>query len=497
MSNNTNANGQKTTKRVVRSLNDAEIGFVSAVLKKTPLLSDADISHQLKDAGYASDLSLKDLRNKVRYARLKITGEAPAVRTRVQTHKDGSVTVNRCETGMSDENAEKFLDEKLLEEMNLDPRKFVLSSYGESEWETANGDTLHSTRKKFVRMNPNEINADNMATATIRRKLMDVYGNNVENLNADIKKFGDAETLLANVFGAFYGQTKIVRNENAKYSLILPNPDDHIGEGAASKMVKSYKATYQNYIIPHIKERYFSGNSVMVDTIDIPILGDMVHCDNGAGTTTAGTALHPKSDVYTSFDHCVDFFEWLICTLRETFKVPVRLIYVYGNHDTNMGFGIIRTLQMAFRKVNGVEFIVNEKLFGVDGNDEDNWYAEAEKNPEYLWVPYGDLGITYTHGKFMKKNMKEIPEVANIAARKMVSYNVVMYGHLHHINEASGNANQHNYGLSTPNFVRDKFGRSLGCVTDPEFYVFEVNHQTNRVNYTQFPSLPYNKQKMI
>lgn len=490
-------NAKKSTKRVIRALNEKEMGFVSAILADKPYLSDADIAHNLHNNGYANDLSQKDLRNKIRYARLKITEEAPAVRTRIQTHKDGSVTINHHDTGMKMDHAEKYLDEKLLSEMNLDPSKYALSSYGESEWETAKGDTLHSTRKKFVRLNSKDIDTNNLALATTRRKLMQIFNNNVDRINTGIEKFESPAELLTNAYGAFYSTTKIVKDTTGKYSILLPLTDLHIGEGAADKMAKSYKATFENTILPQIKERYFGSGSSSVRTIDIPCLGDIIHCDNAAGTTTAGTALQPKSDAYTSFDVAVDFIEWLIATLRDTFKVPVRIIYVYGNHDNNMGFGIMRVLAAMFRNVEGVEFLINEKLISTNNfeEDEDDWYNEAERNPEYMWVSYDRVGITYAHGKFMKKNMKEIPDVANINARRDADYNAVIYGHLHHLAEGTANANQHNFGISTPNFVRDKFARSLGCVTDPEFYLFEVNHHTNRVNYTPFPSLPYNKQR--
>jgi predicted phosphodiesterase len=493
-------NKKKNTKEIktkgkhkYRALNDTEIGFISAILMEKPYISDADIATSLYSQNYAQDLPRKVLRDKIRYARTKIVDEEiPAVRTRVITHKDGSFTVNRHETGMSTDFSDKYLDEQLLTEMKLDPSQYVLSSYGESEWETAKGDTLHSKRKKFVRLTPDKVDISNLMATTSRRKVMEIFNQDVNKVNNALNHLGLSE-ILSEVYASFYNSTEIKLNTEGKYSVLLPLTDLHIGEGSAEKMVMSYKATYENLIFPQIHERYFQTTSTSVRTIDIPCLGDIIHCDNIAGTTTAGTALHPHTDVYSSFDKAVDFIEWLIATLRNTFKVPVRLIYVYGNHDTHMGFGIMRVLKAMFKNVEGVDFLINEKLF--PNADEDNWYAENEKNPEYLWVPYGNLGITYTHGKFMKKNMKEIPEVANINARKDVDYNVVIYGHLHHIAEGTAGANQHNFGISTPNFVRDKFGRSLGCVTDPEFYIFEVNHHTNRVNYTPIPSLPYNKQR--
>lgn len=486
MSNNT-----KNTKRKIRNLSAEETGFVSAILADKPYISDADIAHALHNNGYARDILVKDLRNKVRYARLKITKEAPAVRTRIQTHKDGSITMNQTETGQNMEHSEQYLDEKLLEDVNLDPSQYALSSYGESEWESANGETLHSTRKKFVRLTQKEIDANNLAQATTRRKAMEIFGNDVKVINENSEKLGGLDKVLGNAYGAFYGATKIDKNPDGKYSVIIPLADLHIGERDAASMVRSYKMTFEKTILPELQEKYFV-RSGLVRTIDLACLGDIVHCDNERGETAHGTALQPTTDGYRSFDMAIDFLEWLITTIRETFKVPVRIIYVYGNHDTNLGFGLMRTLAALFKKVDGVSFVVNEKLF--HSNEEDDWYQDYEANPEYLWVKYGDVGITYTHGKFCKKNMKNIPEVANPNARRDVLYNAVIYGHLHHLAEGSTDVHQHNYGLSTPNFTRDKFGKGLGCVTNPEFYLFEVNHQTNRVSYTPYPSLPYNKQ---
>lgn len=490
---------KRSEKRVVRALNDKEIGFITAVLKKTPYLSDANIAQEIHNEGLAKDLNRKDLRNKVRYARRKITGEKPSERVRIQNLKDGSVVINAHETGMSDENSEKYLDEQLLADMGLNPEKFALSSYGESEWEVLKDgkpQVLHSRRKKFTKLTANDFDAAIMENGTYRKRLLEIYDGDVKTMNEDIQKFGSVQKLLENAYGAFYNGCEIKTNPDGMYSLVIPLADLHIGEGDAKKMVASYKATFVNYIFPYMQDMYFT-NEGKVRSIDIACLGDLVHCDNAAGTTTAGTALQPHSSVYASCIECCKFLDWLIANLRMNFKVPIRFVYVYGNHDNTVGFGIVSTVKGYYRNTKGIEFLVNEKLFGADSEDEDNWYTDAELNPEYLWVKYGDVGITYTHGKFVKKNAKNIPEVANPSARKDVSYNAVIYGHLHHLCEGRVEVGQHNYGLSTPNFVRDKFGKSLGCVTDPEFYLFTVNHVTNRVAYEQFPSLPYNKQPKV
>ena len=472
-------------KRIIRALNEKEQGFVQAVLKQNPVLSDADVAHQMLDAGLATDLALKDLRNKVRYARRKF--EDPNMRTRVVTHKDGSITVNRWQNTNGGE-PKRYLDEKLLEEMNLNPANFELSSYGESEWESGDK-TLHSVRKKFSRIRNQAADAENAYLATRRSILLNCYGDDAKKMNKEINP-ENIDNALSGIYGQYHNKIAVQKGE--QYSLILPLPDLHIGEGNAEKMYLSYKGTFEKLILPEIQRKYFSGNEPLVDTIDIACLGDIVHCDNTNGTTTAGTVLNPKSDVFTSYQWASEFLDWLIGTLRKMFQVPVRFVYVYGNHDTNVGFYVTHLLQTKYRDVEGVDFIVNEKVYNVPS--EDDWFFHEEQNPEYLWVKYGNVGITYTHGKFMKKNINQVPDVANRNARKEVDFNVVMYGHLHHINESSAGVNQHNYGLSTPNFVRDKFGKSLACVTDSEFYLFEVNHNTNRVNYTQFPSLPYNKQ---
>lgn len=480
---------ENTKKRVIRSLTEKEQGFVTALLTKNPVASDADIAHEMHNNNLAKDLVLKDLRNKIRYARRKLVKtEDPNMRTRVVSHKDGSVTVNRWQNTNGHE-PKRFLDEKLLEEMNLNPDEFHLSSYGESEWENGKGDTLHSVRKKFTRITNKPVDAENACLAAKRSILLNCYGDDVKKMNREIHP-DNIDNALASVYGQYHNKTPIQKGN--KYSLIIPAPDLHFGEGDAYKMFLSYKSTFERLILPEIKEKYFNGETPLVDTIDIAGLGDIVHCDNNNGTTTAGTVLNPQTDVFTSYQWASEFLDWLIGTLRSMFHVPVRFIYVYGNHDTNVGFYVTHLLQTKYRDVDGVDFIVNEKVYNVPADDE--WFFHEEKNPEYLWVKYGNVGITYTHGKFKSKNLNQIPDVANKNARKDVDFNAVMYGHLHHINEGSAGVNQHNYGLSTPNFVRDKFGKSLGCVTDSAFYLFEVNHVTNRVNYTQFPSLPFNKQ---
>ena len=485
------------TKKVVRKLNDKELGFLSAYINShVSETGDSDIAHAMKNAGFGLDYSMKELRNKIRYARKKMQDDGNE-RVRVNHLKNGDVIVNRHETASGNSEVPKFLDEELLEKMGLNPEKYVVSSYGESEWDapTKNGiQVLHSKRTRFTKRDPRDIDVASMEASFYRHRLLDICNDDVKKANDFTKKFGEIEKVVESAYGTFYGKCPVVKNDDGDFSLILPLADLHIGEGDAEKMAKSYKATFTNKIIPYIKNFYFSGDKTNVRSIDFACLGDIIHCDNGSGTTTAGTQLNPRSSAYKAYNVAVDLLDWLISTFKTTFNVPIRFVYVYGNHDTNLGFGIVGTVQRMYRSVPGVEFIINEKLFGADAEDEDNWYTECELNPEYLWVKYGDVGITYTHGKFNKKNAKNIPEVANKNARKDVAYNAVIFGHLHHLDEAKVEVNQHNYGLSTPNFVRDKFGRQLGCVTDPEFYLFTVHHDINRLSYIPFPSLPYNKQ---
>ena len=481
---------KKNTKRTVRSLRPDEQNVVAKILKENPILSDADIAHKLKEQGMADDLSMKDLRNKIRYARLKIVDEG-GVRVRHRHLKDGSIVESSYETSKEDNPNRTHLNDELVKDARLDESRYYLKSYTESEIEKDDGSFLHNTHKKFVCIDPNKFDVETATDRAISRMLEDVCKRNHLSKKKLLEKFEDDTDLLANLKAGALNGIKMNNTPDGMFSIILPETDLHIGEGDAEKMVKSYKATKINYILPLLKSRYFSNGQNNVRTIDIVCMGDLIHADNGAGTTTAGTALQPETDAYESFDICVDYLEWWIDTLRNTFKIPVRFIYVYGNHDNNMGFGIVRTLAGIYRHTEGVECIVNENI------GKSSWYKTAERNPEYMWMKYGNVGVTYTHGKFMKKNMKEIPEVANPDARRDVAFNIVMYGHLHHISEGSSFANQHNYGLSTPNFVRDHFGKSLGCVTDPEFYVFEINHMTNRGSYTPIPSLPYDEQPKV
>ena len=480
----------KNTKRVIRSLNPAELNTVASILKESPTLSDADIAHALRDKDMATDMSMKDLRNKIRYARLKMVDE-DGVRVRHRHLEAGSIIESAYETSKPDNPARGFRNDELVKEANLDDSRYYLKAYTESEIERPDGTVLHNTHKKFMCVDPRKFDEESAVERSITNLLDDVCKRNHLSKKELTARLGDDTEVLATLRAGALNGIKVNATPDGMFSIILPETDLHFGEGDAEKLVKSYKATKMNYVLPLLKSRYFSNGQNNVRTIDVVCMGDLIHCDNAGGTTTAGTPLLPKTDAYESFDICVDYLDWWITTLRNTFKMPVRFVYVYGNHDNNMGFGIARMIARIYKYTDGVECIVNENL------KKSSWYKEAERNPEYMWMKYGNVGVTYTHGKFMKKNMKEIPEVANPNARKEVEFNVVMYGHLHHISEGSSYANQHNYGLSTPNFVRDHFGKSLGCVTDPEFYIVEINHMVNRASYTPIPSLPYDEQPEV
>lgn len=274
------------------------------------------------------------------------------------------------------------------------------------------------------------------------------------------------------------------RMTKGDFSLVVPLPDLHIGEDPADEMVKSYTKTFVKTIIPYMEDMYFARKG-RVRNIDIVTLGDIIHFDTYQHTTTKGTYVGGHSSPDTAKKFAFMFLRWLIEEMDRRFDVPIRVIYVRGNHDTVHGLSIIEQLFYFFMGSG------NKKvLFSID----ENAFCEQKRNnPQYMWVKYGDMGITYCHGQFIKRNINNVPDIANHNARREVSFNTVIYGHLHHREEGNSGVHQHNFGLSTPNYAYDEYAGGSGFITDPEFYLFSVNHNTNRVSYEPFPSKRYDK----
>lgn len=75
-------------------------------------------------------------------------------------------------------------------------------------------------------------------------------------------------------------------------------------------------------------------------------LGDVLHVDNVQGTTTKGTVQQVDGRISKIIDYAYDTLNVALEKVREL-GVPITYIYVSGNHDTAMGYALVRMLEIA------------------------------------------------------------------------------------------------------------------------------------------------------
>lgn len=79
-------------------------------------------------------------------------------------------------------------------------------------------------------------------------------------------------------------------------------------------------------------------------------LGDMLHIDNDANTTAAGTLQQADGRSAQIFDYTFDTVDMALNILREL-CAPIRYIYTAGNHDRTTGYYLVRCLEKANRDI--------------------------------------------------------------------------------------------------------------------------------------------------
>ena len=112
-------------------------------------------------------------------------------------------------------------------------------------------------------------------------------------------------------------------------------------------------------------------------------LGDLLHTDNDAQTTTKGTPQQADGRMAKIFNNALDM---LIDGLDILGAIaPVDVVYLQGNHDRDSGFMLIKALEMAYRK-------------------DDNFSFDTLPNPQKYRLIGCNL-IGWTHGDMIHKNM--------------------------------------------------------------------------------------------
>lgn len=150
--------------------------------------------------------------------------------------------------------------------------------------------------------------------------------------------------------------------------------------------------TGEDYNLDIARERFLT---VIADIVDrcrnysfskilFITLGDLLHTDNDAQTTTKGTFQQVDGRLAKIFDHTLDMVIDAIRMLSEI--APVDVIYVCGNHDRVVGYTLAKATEKAFTGNDSVTF-------------------DVSPNPQKFRL-LGEVLVGWTHGDMPKKNMR-------------------------------------------------------------------------------------------
>ena len=146
-------------------------------------------------------------------------------------------------------------------------------------------------------------------------------------------------------------------------------------------------------------------------------MGDTSNFDSINGTTTSGTPVSNNKTLQTVFDETTTMFIDAIEQLSNIAEVEV--LHIPGNHDLGFSYYLVKSLEMYFRKHNGVKIDTDHKIrkFKVIGNTL--------------------LGIG--HGQISKANSGGWLQVEAREEWGKTKYSEIHYGHIHSQNTTEKN----------------------------------------------------------
>ena len=145
-------------------------------------------------------------------------------------------------------------------------------------------------------------------------------------------------------------------------------------------------------------------------------LGDLMHIDNDAQTTSKGTFQQADGRVAKIFDYTLDMLIESVDILAAI--APVEVVYLSGNHDRNLGYTLIKALQMAYRKQTDIVFDVcpnpmKHRLIGcalvgwthgdMQAKNLGTWLPERARQ-EYGLARFVEVHAGHNHNENTKEN---------------------------------------------------------------------------------------------
>lgn len=195
------------------------------------------------------------------------------------------------------------------------------------------------------------------------------------------------------------------KNSYGKSKLLINLADAHFGNDADGfstrlsvlKLIETIKQKSKGFDISEI---------IFVN------FGDLLHVDNYAGQTTAGTQVGGRGKYYGIWNDAV---ETLILAIDELKSIaPVKYISVCGNHDKISSYTVGKTLEYYYK---------NNKNVKMDCDFEEQ-KIEVIGNSVFLLI-HGDVPAKNVSTVLQRDHRKEYGES---------KYSYVLLGHIHHAN---------------------------------------------------------------
>lgn len=138
-------------------------------------------------------------------------------------------------------------------------------------------------------------------------------------------------------------------------------------------------------------------------------LGDLLHYDTYAGTTTSGTKLTMELDPYQMFDKATTI---LISAIERLMVIaPVEFISLFGNHDRTSSYFCTKAVQFYFRNATNV-VVDSEHL-------------------SRKYIKFGNVSLGLVHGDLPKGNIATIMQREARKDYGDTTYSEIHLGHIH------------------------------------------------------------------
>jgi hypothetical protein len=203
--------------------------------------------------------------------------------------------------------------------------------------------------------------------------------------------------------------------QNEKYQdriLCLTISDTHYGQLAKASVcgLEANRELTRDNVTSIMHEIVADNMGKPYERIDLDIMGDFVHADNCAKTTTKGTPQDCDGSIFEILAHACKLSIEVVNILKQL-GIPITYRFVPGNHDKILGFAVAKNTEAYFHDDPSVTFEITESE--VDAF----LYGNV-----VIGIAHGEFPDSRAHNMFMGR-FRELFNKAKFAE--------VLLGHLH------------------------------------------------------------------